>query len=749
MARTRRFALVAAGALTLILVRAPDAGGPAGDDTADYPLQATTIGSAALATLPSAAGVDLPTAGPGTPAAPAGPSSPADADTRFLASWSPSGLDGGGFQNVVVKAGSVLLAGGDNAGVHRSVDAGRTWTASNRGLGQIWVAGLFVHQSDPNRIYAAVGRRAVEGGVYVSTDGGQSWALRSETPRFSGGNNPMRMPCNNGNHPRSTGRVLIRDSSNGYLYAATYHDGVMRSSDDGETWTTIGLAGSYLRSIEEGGGDTLFVAATNGVYRITGASTPSPGTERMSGGPAEAEELRYLNGVLWVAAQDSGAYTYTESTRSWTPLRLPSGPVGWQSVDVYLDGGTTHTFFGSCLVGDSNASVVHSRDGGASWKVLTDTPAGVHNEQGGPGGPPWWEFSAMPEARIDGNQYVASFIEAEPGLLLVAGRAGIWKSTDVGANWYPANRYLNVTINPSVATNGPGRVCVGNMDHTVMCSADGGTTFTNPRPAGSAGVGYGVTFDTDGDFYLAAGPKEGAGSGEVWRTSDPFAGRVAWIGEGLSELTGGRRPLAVVARHNILLVAVEQSGIWFKLGSTWARVNSQAFADRQPDTGGSFAWLPGTPYVFAYDQQTGVWRSTNAGVRWELMWAQPSPSLGTGHLAVNPDAPQVPTLYVSNERGVWMIPNAQTANPQAIPVGSWRRPGPIAFHGGRLLVTEPENYPTSAPALLATQDGGARWAAVSGTQYQATAHKLEAMASDGVTLYVALRGNGVLRGFGP
>ena len=83
------------------------------------------------------------------------------------------------------------------------------------------------------------------------------------------------------------------------------------------------------------------------------------------------------------------------------------------------------------------------------------------------------EMMQPEEARLADAGFVASYIEALPGHLLVAGRGGIWHTTAPEAtppDWYPLVNHLQVTINPAVAADPkrPGHLYVGSMDWTMI-----------------------------------------------------------------------------------------------------------------------------------------------------------------------------------------------------------------------------------------------------------------------------------------
>ena len=217
-----------------------------------------------------------------------------------------TGLDGGGLVNVVAFdpwTPGVVIAGGDNSGFYRSTDNGQTWTPQNAeidGLNQLQAATIAFSPTVPGTIYAGVGALGAGGGVFVSTDDGRSWALRSSAPQFSGAPNTgvAGVPAP---HPRSTGTLIQVDGPSGLLYAATFDDGVMRSSDGGVGWTTLGLAGQHLRSLQLDPNDPNVVyAATygDGVWRTTTGSTVGTFV-KLSSSPAIVEDLTFVGSDLY------------------------------------------------------------------------------------------------------------------------------------------------------------------------------------------------------------------------------------------------------------------------------------------------------------------------------------------------------------------------------------------------------------------------------------------------------------------
>ena len=74
-----------------------------------------------------------------------------------------------------------FVAGGPEGGIFRSNDGGANWSRLENGLptGEMGRIGLSVCRGQPDRIYAAVRAKGEENGIYRSEDRGASWELRT------------------------------------------------------------------------------------------------------------------------------------------------------------------------------------------------------------------------------------------------------------------------------------------------------------------------------------------------------------------------------------------------------------------------------------------------------------------------------------------------------------------------------------------------------------------------------------------
>ena len=689
-------------------------------------------------------------------------------------SFTPSGLVGGGFVNTIAvdPAGSgLVLAGGDVSGFHRSMDWGQHWVTSNAGVdlpAQLSVADIEFSVTQPGTVFAAVGVRGSGGGLLRSQDGGQTWSLRSGVPQFSGANNVgiKGLPHT---HPRSTGTLLALDEEGGFLYAATFEQGVLRSADGGSTWTVLGLAGTHLRglALDPADPDTLYAAAyDDGVYRTTTASTAGTFL-KLGGSPATPEELRLIGGNLYVAGGKAGVFRSPDGGLTWEQLgigRIPVTEPSWMSVDGYSACDRDVVYVGANGAGPD--TVMRSTDGGATWASVTGDATLVHPTIGGPDGTTWW-LAKQARMMLGGSFSAAAQIAVGPGpaggdaclrdRVLVAGRAGVWGSVNTGTDWYPMVDGLGVTIARDVAVDPglAGRAYVATADWVFHHSADGLVHVTQKKPSGGT-TAADIAIDAStapGRVYVATGNPSANTNGEVFSNPNPLTS--GWTDEGLSSVAGGKRPLALVVRKvgggRVLLVAVDGGGIWRKAGTTWTRVNAVAMGTSQPTRGASLVWPAGSATVYLYDRQSGVWRSGDNGRNWTKIWSAPSPFPMTGYLAVDPASPG--RLFVSiGGAGVYRIDGATSGSVDAgtltpVEVGAFAGPGPVEFGPSGELYVAAEAAPGLTPGLYRSDDLGSTWVLVSDAFYRAAAGFPfdMAVAPDG-TVSISTNGDGVIVG---
>ncbi|MEY2473337.1 MAG: hypothetical protein QOK28_2666 [Actinomycetota bacterium] len=701
-----------------------------------------------------------------------------------------SGLDGGGFQNALALRDGVLIAGGDVSGFNRSDDGGATWQAHNRGVEALGprylgVADVAFSHTQPDTVYGCTTK-----GLYRSTDSGLTWALLPASPvcfagsagYFSPDGPPIpELPFE---HPRSTGNLVAEVGDR--LVVGSFDRGIQLSSDDGATWSTLGLAPElhddgttnhfYIRSlVADPAQPAVAYVGTydDGIWKLDALDTDTPTLTHLDAAPTSAEEITVVGGVVYVAAGADGLFRSPDAGATWEPVNNGvdvGGQTRWIALDgVVDDAGVTTLYAGSSLAprtaNGQARSVVKSTDGGASWQAVTLDPTTIHGTIGGPDGPNWWLFSSRPPIRFGREQFVAAQIvidPAQPDVVYVAGRSGVWKTTDGGVNWYPMMRGLGVTISRALAVNpaDPNGVMIGVTDWIGVRTADGGATITADEPPirGAAGKGNMATaMASDATrVYLGVGNRDTNTAGSLW--SRPFDGSAGWVDEGLSAPAGGKRPFVVTAfvddtGARVLLAVVGDGDTWRKVGSgPWTSLGTNGPQLGPERERGSFAALD-DGHIFFYDLGRGVMRSSDYGRTWSLVWPAPQDAGHTGFLMRDPY--HADALYLSNQFGLFRLRDVSTDTITFDAITAVPRPGslttvPATDGSTATYVASLAGVGPFADAGLYVTTDGDTWTDVADDEYRRQAlipHQI-AGGSDG-RVYVSLDGNGLLVGLPP
>ena len=296
------------------------------------------------------------------------------------ATWTSDGITGPAGQSsitgiAVAPNGDLWLAGTTPDDVYRSSDDGATWTSVGitGPSGQTFISGIAVA---PNGDLWLAG--GVPDDVYRSSDDGATWTSVGITgpagqTSISGiAFDPRTVP------PRAAGDL--------WLTGATPND-VYRSSDDGATWTSVGITGpvgqTNIQDIAVAPNGDLWLAGNSpdDVYRSSddGATWTSDGIT----GPAGQATITGIavapNRDLWLAGTTpDDVYRSSDDGATWTSVGItgPAGQTSIQSIAVAPNGDLW-------LAGATPDDVYRSSDDGATWTSVGITgPAGQTNITG-------------------------------------------------------------------------------------------------------------------------------------------------------------------------------------------------------------------------------------------------------------------------------------------------------------------------------------------------------------------------------
>src|SRR6266568_3661876 len=691
-------------------------------------------------------------------------------------SFAPVRLDGGGCCQVHALSPdrTKMVGGSDTQGYYLTTTSplGNKWSVQNTGIGvsSFWrqCAALIFSSTEtsPQVVYAATGEHGNtgSGGLLAGTfdtNGNIEWAMRSTVPQFAGNQVTADIP-NNG-WQRSTGRLLYQDSL--FLFAGTYKQGILRSSNTGGAGADNFPVACQMNGAAPGSGNwfcmcvvpdpasstTLwagFFDSTGtgaGLWKCTNAHAGTPNFVQVatSGAPAVVEDIVGIGDYLYVAAANQGVYRYgpLSGTPAWAALNGASVDTAasnwWNTVNGYVDGSANHVV----IIGDSNPTTLSKTlmqltvpsnypTGSITYANLTGSVQ-VTNVPTAAASYSWWAPAAGLHNFLGGSGYICPFVTVDASNLAAvklycAGSGGCYRN--VGSGWTVANSGMPMFLAHPVAANPvrAGHVVWGDSDWCLFDDtnpgAENATTLANDPPVKST-EGWAVAVSDDGNtVYGSQGAKYTNAGGQMW--SRPWDQPSNWSSMGLGTHTGGKVAIGLAAFTDnlgaqIVLAAVWGSGLWRWDGTAWTSRNATIAA-----SGSAGNQIPVTYYgnglAFVFDRKTGIWRSTDYGKTWTLVWNKTTNDKLSGTVAYDVTRPG--RLWVSAAGNLYQLSGADTGTVAGGNVGGSGRTvnppgvtsaGPVATDklGNIVLASQDDG---AGSGLWQTGNDGVTWADITG-----------------------------------
>ena len=264
-------------------------------------------------------------------------------------------------------------------GVYKSTDAGKTWThVGLRESGH--VGGIRVHPSDPNVAFvAAIGngfRPNAERGVFRTKDGGRTWQKVLFVSDSTGAVDVEFQPGN----PNVVFAAMWRAERKPWtIISGAREGGLYRSTDGGDTWTkvTAGLPNELVGKANI----AVSNANPNRVYVLIEAK-PGGGLYRSDDGGQSFQVASTYPQLITrpfyyvtitadprnadvVYAGAEGYFKSTDAGKTWQPLRTPHG----DNHDLWINPNNSDIMIQS---NDGGANV--SLNGGRTWSTQYNQP---------------------------------------------------------------------------------------------------------------------------------------------------------------------------------------------------------------------------------------------------------------------------------------------------------------------------------------------------------------------------------------
>ncbi len=405
---------------------------------------------------------------------------------------------------------NVFYMGQVNGGVWKSDDYGRTWAPlfdheSSQSIGAIAVA-----PSNPNVIYVASGEGlhrpdlSVGNGIYKSTDAGKTWT-------HLGLRDGQQIPAL-AIDPRDPNRVFA--AVLGHPYGPNEERGLFLSTDGGQTWRKILYkdenTGASDVEIDPSNPDVIYASmwearegpwedgnevngTGGGLFKSTdGGGTWHPLT---NGLPKDLSQIyiaiaptdpQRLYATLGMASGGLAVYRSDDAGESWSKITddpRPSGRIGGGDLPIPR-------------IDSKNEDVVYC----ASTVTMKSTD----------GGKTWFGFRGAP----GGDDYQNLWINPNnPNIILLVSDQGAIVTVNGGATWsswynQPTAQIYHVSIAPTF----PYRVCGGQQESGSVCISsrgnDGAITYREWHPVGVIEYGYVAPDPLDPDIIYGGGRSE-------------------------------------------------------------------------------------------------------------------------------------------------------------------------------------------------------------------------------------------------
>jgi photosystem II stability/assembly factor-like uncharacterized protein len=273
------------------------------------------------------------------------------------ATWSlrKKGLPNGPVTQLAVSADGAWVFAATSRGFYRSSDQGLSWLPTTGFRKQARINELVIDAEDPATLYAAT-----TGGLYRSRNRGATWNRIAKNV-----------------FPLSVYLITIQG---GRLYAAVFDQGIFLSTDGGTTWAPVQEQPEDTRftaltaSPEAVFAGTIGAGHPGGVYRsLDHGMSWEASRHGLAALLVSAVAVDPSNpDVLFAAAGNAGAFRSVDRGNTWEHLNLDIGEIlFFYASDVLVDPSNPSDVYVSNV---SGATFHRSEDGGDTWQEIAAPP---------------------------------------------------------------------------------------------------------------------------------------------------------------------------------------------------------------------------------------------------------------------------------------------------------------------------------------------------------------------------------------
>jgi photosystem II stability/assembly factor-like uncharacterized protein len=605
---------------------------------------------------------------------------------------------------------NTVYAGAATGGVFKSTDMGQSWFAIFDDQANLNVGDIGIDPNHPDTLYVGTGEangghnNFPGGGIYKSTDGGNSWQLLGLE------------------NTASVGRIIVDPSNSqriflaavGSYFAPNPERGIYKSENGGQTWSQSLYVSDSTGAIDiviDPTNPSRLIAAmwervrrpnanhlygpTSGIYRSfnSGISWEYLGPANGLPNPTITEVGRIGLAIsqsnpdlLYALYADGSNYLGLYKTNNFGTTWTNADP----DQDLSTGTGGFSWYFGQVRIHPTNPNTVYamdvafmrSIDGGTNWPII------------------YGYGSSIPDLHVD--HHALAFNPTNPDYLIEGNDGGINISMDGGVNWIkttelPITQFYEIGLD----RNNPQRLYGGTQDNGTLRTLTGALNDWDQIYGGDgfyvtvdhtnsniiyAESQYGILVKSSNGGYSWTRATSGINGNTNWSTPvimDPNNNQVLYYGaERVFRSTNGASswtvispdltPIAYPRLGTITTLAVAPTNsnvIWAGTddGHVWVTTDyGTIWTDRT--TGLPFRWVTRvvadpTDENIAYvtfsglkwkDPQPHVFRTTDQGQSWNDI-SNNLPDAPINALAVDPQRPNI--IFVGTDLGAYYSTN--------------------------------------------------------------------------------------------
>ena len=575
----------------------------------------------------------------------------------------------------------ILFAGTNGGGIFRSTDGGETWVSASEGLHVYennMLPVIFALAQKGNTLYAGT-----NGDLFYSINGGDSW---QHLAHFQG-------------EIGISGIAFIGDT----IYIGRHKEGVFFSNDNGKSWTQIdsGLTdrlGPSLTASET----ILFAKTQRQIFRLKAGE--KSWTKLIIKDPSKRDAVSditkfVVSDEVVYAAADGGLFRSTNMGNSWKSIK----PEAMQHFYGELAAvGNTAFYIGS---GFADGRVFRSIDAGNSWTMSTTTSLT--------------------------DQTILSIVALSEKVLYVGTVDGVFRSMDSGESWTKINTgIINTHIEDLVFFKNALYAITGDG---IVKSADGGNSWV-PMNEGLVASDEGVLTVSGGKLYTATNETNyglNPSTSGIYSLADDGN---SWIPVQTNMESANNRIYVVnqlaISRETFYIVGQMGGKEWLYRWRVGEDLWTQLMPQQDLFGWGALAVSGRTVYISAVRGK--LFRSVDEGDTWTEAsqnlpnWSQ---EIGAYDLAFAGE-----TIYAkAGSRGGRSTDDGETWTPIIV----------AGLPGGYIemqLVDGTTLYGTSSHGVFRLTHGSDSWEQIAPIQ-----HNIMSLAFDGTTFYIGTNAEGVFR----